>query len=67
MKIRWYDLFDTLIDRGLSAGWQRAHKYTDKPDKDEILLAQHSAIMLELCEYIDFTEPEVAEPRGSVD
>jgi hypothetical protein len=36
MKIKMYPLIEQIVDEGVEAGWNYAHKHTDNPAKDTI-------------------------------
>ena len=65
MRVNWYALIIDCIERGLEAGWHRAHKHNDNPEPAVIRDAQLDAIMMELNDYIDFSESTTAGPSGS--
>ena len=33
MKIKMYPLIERIVEEGINAGWDRAHKHTDTPDE----------------------------------
>ena len=33
MKIKVYPLIERIVEEGIAAGWNRAHKHTDTPDE----------------------------------
>ena len=33
MKVKIYKLIEQIVEQGTDAGWNRAHKHTDTPDK----------------------------------
>ena len=36
MRIKMYRLIERLVEEGIEAGWNRAHKHTDEPYGDGI-------------------------------
>lgn len=56
MRARFYDIIRRAVEEGLAYGWQQAHKHTDTPTVDIIKNCIETAIMTEICEYIDFLD-----------
>lgn len=54
MRAREYRVLEEAIERGLSIGYQRAYKHTDKPAPADIWAAQHREIMWAIDEYFTF-------------
>tara|TARA_R110000737_G_scaffold80509_1_gene112713 strand:+ start:34 stop:210 length:177 start_codon:yes stop_codon:yes gene_type:complete len=36
MKVKIYPLIERLVEQGIDAGWNRAHKHTDTPIEETI-------------------------------
>jgi len=36
MKVKMYQLIERLVEEGIEAGWNRAHKHTEEPYGDAI-------------------------------
>ncbi len=58
VRVKVYALIQTAIETGLTQGWNRAHKHTDKPSESFIFMKQYDAILEALTEYISFDESE---------
>lgn len=58
MRVNTYRLLTECIERGLEYGFTRAHKHTDTPTREHILEQQDIAIMGEICEYFEFSDPD---------
>ena len=56
MKTRIYYVLSRAVEEGISYGWQRAHKHTDKPDEAHILDQIEQAIMNAICETFSFDD-----------
>lgn len=56
MKVRTYEVLSRAIEEGVSYGWHRAHKHTDKPDGDAVIEQIRQAVMNEICEVFEFSE-----------
>jgi hypothetical protein len=44
------------VERGITMGINRSHKYNDNPSDEEIKSVLIDAVLLEICEYFDFKE-----------
>lgn len=44
MKIKTYEILRRAIEEGLSYGWTRTHKHTDKPERETALNEIETAI-----------------------
>lgn len=51
-----YRLMSGAVEDGVTAGWYRAHKHTDKPEADHIKCEIEREIMNRLCEIFIFPE-----------
>jgi hypothetical protein len=56
IKPNSYKILSDCIDRGLSYGYNHAHKHIDTPSEEAILEEQHDAIMNEICDYFNFSD-----------
>lgn len=61
MKAKEYMVLERCVEEGVSYGFNRAHKHTDKPSEDQIKEHIHSAVMNEICEWFEFDDREVEE------
>jgi hypothetical protein len=57
MKPNWYILITRAVEEGVERGYTRAHKHVDKPDKQLLKDTIIEAVMLEICEIVNF-EPD---------
>ena len=51
-----YPILEECIERGIRAGWNRAHKHTDTPTEEGIFEQISHYINLEICERFDFKD-----------
>ena len=58
MKVKDYTVLMDCVERGITMGISRSHKYSDNPSDDEIKRALIDAVLLEICEYFDFDKDE---------
>ena len=63
MKANWYAILTDCIERGLLAGYRRAHKHTDKPSEEQLLEHQLNEITNCLSYWIIFDD-ECASRQG---
>jgi hypothetical protein len=54
MKVKEYTVLMDCVERGITMGISRSHKYNDNPSDEEIKSVLVNAVMLEICEYFDF-------------
>ena len=54
LKVDTYKVLDECVERGIEAGWNKAHKHTDTPTEKDIKNQIQHYIMLEICEYFNF-------------
>jgi hypothetical protein len=59
MKIKMYPLIERIVEEGIDAGWNRAHKHTEEPYGDAIKYHIHSYIMQGFDEYFEFNNEEL--------
>lgn len=59
MKPNSYKIVSDCVEKGTNAGWNKAHKHTDKPTEDDIKDQIHHYIMLEICEYFTFDDEKI--------
>ena len=64
MKVDIYKLMSRCVEEGVDYGIARAKKHTDNPSDDELANAINDAIMIELCEYLDFDNNEQPSLNG---
>ena len=58
MKVRMYPLIERLVEEGIEAGWQDAHKHTDSPIEETIKHCIEHYIMLGFAETFEFDKEE---------
>ena len=58
MKVKMYRLIERLIDEGIEAGWQSAHKYTPYPTEDRIKHCIERYTHLGFMETFEFDQEE---------
>jgi len=56
MKVKEYTVLMDCVERGITMGINRSHKYNDNPSDEEIKSVLIDAVLLEICEYFDFKE-----------
>lgn len=54
MKPRFYPLLIDCIERGITRGYNRAHKHVESPTQLQIETQIHDCIMAELTEAFEF-------------
>lgn len=57
VRLRAYSIIARAVEEGLKYGYQRAHKYNDRPAEGLLLEYLESAVLNELCEVLDFDSP----------
>lgn len=58
MKPRLRELLKRAVDDGLTYGWSRAHKHTDRPERETAQAEIEAAIWAEIDEIFVFDTPE---------
>jgi len=58
MRVKMYDLIGEVVEEGIEAGWQYAHKHTDSPTEDTIKHCIEKYIMLGFNETFYFERNE---------
>lgn len=53
-KIRLYEVIQRAVSDGIEYGWNRAHKYNDKPPQHILKSEVYGSVMSSICEVIDF-------------
>jgi hypothetical protein len=55
MRAKEFALMSRCVEDGVAYGYQRAHKYTEKPTEEEIRQAIYDAVLNEICDcfYLD--------------
>tara|TARA_B110000977_G_scaffold189928_1_gene260099 strand:+ start:625 stop:804 length:180 start_codon:yes stop_codon:yes gene_type:complete len=56
MKVKMYPLIERLVDEGIEAGWNRAHKHTDAPVEETIKNCIQEYIMNGFDEAFEFNQ-----------
>ena len=59
MKVKMYPLIERLVEEGIDAGWNRAHKHTDTPDEETIKNCIHQYIMNGFDEAFEFDQEDM--------
>ncbi len=54
LKPDTYKILDDCVEAGINAGWNRAHKHTNKPSEEELKNQIQYYIMLEISEKFKF-------------
>ena len=57
MRFKAHEIVRRAVEEGALRGWHRAHKYDDHPTPEVAADEIVNAIMGELCDVIDFSEP----------
>lgn len=52
-----YIILRRAVEEGVQSGWNRAHKHTDTPERDDVQAHILDAILLEVCEVFSFEDP----------
>lgn len=52
VRVRVYDVVRRAVEDGTAFGWMRARKHTEAPTREDVLEAQVSAVMSELCDVL---------------
>tara|TARA_R110000824_G_scaffold17114_6_gene69945 strand:- start:4221 stop:4415 length:195 start_codon:yes stop_codon:yes gene_type:complete len=58
MKVKMYPLLEQIVEQGIDAGWNRAHKHTDTPDEETIKNCIEQYIMNGFDGYFEFDTEE---------
>ena len=58
VRVNVYNIINMAVEEGVNYGYRRAFKHTDKPDEFLVKDAIITAVMSELCEYLQFDDPE---------
>lgn len=58
MKVKIYPLIERLVEEGIEAGWNRAHKHTDTPIEETIKHCIEQYIMNGFDEAFEFDQEE---------
>lgn len=61
MKPNVMRVLEQCIDNGLKYGWQRAHKHTDEPSKETILVMQCEEIINEVYEWFEIGDSHATD------
>ena len=54
IRFKAYSIIEQAIDHGMELGWNRAHKHTDTPSKEQIIECMGVAVMESLTDVVDF-------------
>ena len=58
MQVKMYQLIERLVEEGIEAGWQYAHKHTDSPIEETIKDCIEQYIMLGFDETFEFDKED---------
>lgn len=58
MKVNYYAIISECLEVGCRRGVHRAFKHSDDPSLDQIQEAVYDAVMIELNDKFDFTNPK---------
>lgn len=58
LRVDAYGVMSRAVEEGVGYGWQRAHKYDDAPEPEEIKEQVARAVMNAICGYFAFDEEE---------
>jgi hypothetical protein len=56
VKPKTYSILDRCVEEGIARGMNRAYKYVDSPNEEQIKEAIHNCVMSEICEWFSFDE-----------
>ncbi len=59
MKVKMYQLIERIVEEGVDAGWNRAHKHTDTPIENTIKACMEEYIMNGFDETFKFEQEEL--------
>ena len=59
MKLKMYSLIQQIVESGVDAGFNRAHKHTDTPDEETIKQCIEGYIMNGFDEHFTFEHEEL--------
>jgi hypothetical protein len=54
MKVKIYQLIERIVEEGIEAGYERAHKHTDTPNAETIKQCVQEYIMNGFDEHFEF-------------
>lgn len=58
LKIDPYPIIERAVEEGCHAGWNKAHKHLERPDRVTLLAYIEDAIMLNIAEIMIFPEDD---------
>lgn len=56
MKANEYKVLEDCVERGITAGYNKAFKHTEEPSQQDIENAISHYVLLEICEYFEFND-----------
>lgn len=59
LKVNVYEVLSRAVEEGVASGWRRAHKHTDKPDAESVMLSIDDAVMGAICEVFVFEDHDL--------
>jgi len=66
MKPNWYNLINRAVEEGVERGYNKAHKYTDKPDEQVFKDTIIDAVILEICKIISFDSVNITDVQSLI-
>ena len=54
VRVDTYRVMAEAVERGVAAGWRRAHKHVESPDASAIQAHIEDAVLNAICEYFKF-------------
>ena len=58
MRIKMYTLIERIVEEGIDAGWNRAHKHTDTPAEETIKSCIDEYILYGFDEVFEFDQEQ---------
>lgn len=66
MKANEYLVLERCVADGIEAGLNRAHKYTDTPNREVIQSEIYVAVLREICDYFNFDLTQNDDDSGTI-
>lgn len=54
LRANTYEILCQAVETGVMWGYKRAYKHDDSPDEEAMKTAMYDAVMLQICEVINF-------------
>jgi hypothetical protein len=58
MKPKLFPVLEMAVEDGVAHGLNRAHKHTDNPTHDQIVVAVTEAVLNSICEWFDLDQDQ---------